>query len=237
MVGILPRRPAGSDMPAKSGGRYRHRMTSDLDLRERAELCDLFEVVGPDAPTLCGDWTTEDLAAHLVVRERDLIGSPGILVPWFAGITEGRMEHAVRRHGYQGLIDLVRSGPPFGPMKIAPVRHLANLVEFFVHHEDVRRPNGLDPRTDRPDLDAELWSLLGRMAPLMVRKGGVSGVRVVVRRPDGLSHGAGKGEEVVISGPVQELVLELYGRRTVAQVTYEGSDEAVARVRAAEFGI
>jgi uncharacterized protein (TIGR03085 family) len=212
-------------------------MTSDLDLRERAELCDLFESVGPAAPTLCGDWTTQDLAAHLVVRERDLLGAPGIVIPWFAGVTEGRMDRAVERHGYPGLVDLVRSGPPFGPMKIAPVRHLANLVEFFVHHEDVRRPAGLDPRTDRPDLDAELWSLLGRMAPLMIRKGGVSGVRVVVRREDGEEHAAGKGTEVVIAGPVQELVLELYGRRTVAQVTYAGPPDAVDRVRAAEFGI
>ena len=212
-------------------------MTSDLDQRERADLCDLFEQTGPDAPTLSGDWTTQDLAAHLVVRERDLLGSPGILIPAFAGVTEGRMEHAVRRHGYQGLVDLVRSGPPFGPMKIPAVRHLANLVEFFVHHEDVRRPAGLGPRTDRPDLDEELWSMLGRMAPLMVRKAGVSGVRVVAQRPDGEAHAAGKGTEVTITGPVQELVLELYGRRSVAQVTYDGPADAVSRVRVAEFGI
>src|SRR6478735_8519709 len=212
-------------------------MTSDLDLRERAELCDLFERLGPDAPTLCGDWTTQDLAAHLVVRERDLLGSPGILIPWFAGATEKRMDHQIRRHGYQGLVALVRSGPPFGPMAIPPVRHLANLVEFFVHHEDVRRPAGEGPRTDRPDLDAELWSLLGRMAPLMVRKAGVSGVRLVLRRDDGQEHRAGRGDDVVIHGPVGELVLELYGRRSVAQVAYEGSGDAVARVRAAEFGI
>jgi uncharacterized protein (TIGR03085 family) len=212
-------------------------MTSDLDLRERAELCDLFEELGPAAPTLSGAWTTQDLAAHLVVRERDLIGSPGILIPALAGTTEKRMEHQIRRHGYQGLVDLVRSGPPFGPMKIAPVRYVANLVEFFVHHEDVRRPAGLAARTDRDDLDEALWSMLGRMAPLMVRKAGVSGVRVVLQRPDGAEHASGKGEVVTIAGPVQELVLELYGRRSVADVTYAGAEAAVARVRAAEFGI
>jgi uncharacterized protein (TIGR03083 family) len=37
---------------------------------ERAALCDLFDEVGPDAPTLCAGWTTRDLAAHLVIRER-----------------------------------------------------------------------------------------------------------------------------------------------------------------------
>lgn len=213
-------------------------MTSDLDLRERAELCDLFELLGPDAPTLSGEWTTADLAAHLVVRERDILGSPGIVVPWFAELTERRMEHQLRRHGYQGLVDLVRSGPPFGPMKIPQVRYVANLVEFFVHHEDVRRPARYAPRTDRPDLDEALWSMLGRMAPLMVRKAGVSGVRIVLRRDDGQEHHAGKGDDVVvITGPAGELVLELYGRRSVAQVTYDGPEAAVERVRSAEFGI
>lgn len=215
-------------------------MTSDLDLRERHELCDLFTELGPDAPTLSGEWTTADLAAHLVVRERDPIGAPGILIGALAGTTASRMESQLRRHGYQGLVDLVRSGPPFGPMKIPAVRYLANLVEFYVHHEDVRRANGGEPRTDRPELDDALWSILGRLAPLMVRKAGVSGVRLRLVRTDGAGgeRTAGGGDqEVTISGPAGELVLELYGRRSVAQVTFEGPDDAVARVQAAEFGI
>jgi uncharacterized protein (TIGR03085 family) len=212
-------------------------MTTDLDLRERFELCDLFEELGPDAPTMCGGWSTADLAAHLVVRERDLLGSPGIMIPWFAGLTESRMEHQLRRHGYQGLVDLVRTGPPVGPMKIPPVRRLVNLVEFYVHHEDVRRADGRTPRTDRPDLDAELWSVLGKMAPLMVRKAGIKGIELRLVGPDGGVHRAGKGEPVTISGAVGELVLELYGRGSVAQVVYDGPEAAVAEVRAAEFGI
>jgi uncharacterized protein (TIGR03085 family) len=212
-------------------------VTSDLDLRERHELCDLFEELGPEAPTLSGEWRTLQLAAHLVVRERDPLAGPGILVPALEGFTGGRMDKAIRRHGYQGLVDLIRSGPPFGPMAVPAVRHAANLVEFFVHHEDVRRPAGRAPRTDRPDLDAELWGFLGRMAPLMVRKAPVRGIALELARPDGEVHRTGKGEVVRISGAVGELVLELYGRRSVAEVAYAGADEAVARVRAASFGI
>ncbi|MFN7150135.1 MAG: maleylpyruvate isomerase N-terminal domain-containing protein, partial [Microthrixaceae bacterium] len=37
---------------------------------ERRQLCDLFDELGPDVPTLCEGWTARDLAAHLVVRER-----------------------------------------------------------------------------------------------------------------------------------------------------------------------
>ena len=37
---------------------------------ERAALCDTLEAVGPDVPTLCDPWTTAELAAHLVIRDR-----------------------------------------------------------------------------------------------------------------------------------------------------------------------
>ena len=50
-----------------------------LDAVERDELCDLFVARGPDAPTLCEGWTTADLAAHLVVRERNPLAGPGIV--------------------------------------------------------------------------------------------------------------------------------------------------------------
>lgn len=211
---------------------------SDLDLRERAELCDLLAELGPDAPTLCDGWTTAHLAAHLVVRERDPLSAVGILVPRFADATERRMAERVQRDGYEELVRLVRTGPPLGPMKIPGVRPLVNTVEFFVHHEDVRRANGHGPRADREDLQAALWSLLGRMLGLMVRKAGVPDVRIEVAAPDGRTHGSGKGSRTVtITGEPAELVLELYGRRGAAQVTYDGPDDAVAAVRAAEFGI
>ena len=46
-------------------------MPHPLDARERAQVCLRFDELGPDAPTLCEGWTTFDLAAHLVVRERN----------------------------------------------------------------------------------------------------------------------------------------------------------------------
>src|SRR5688572_5613407 len=36
---------------------------------ERSALCDTLLRVGPDVSTLCGDWTSADLLAHLLVRE------------------------------------------------------------------------------------------------------------------------------------------------------------------------
>ena len=74
---------------------------------ERAALCELLSTVGPDAPTLCGDWTTHDLAAHLWIRETDPVGAPGILAKPLAGLTERRMAEAKARWGYQDLVERV----------------------------------------------------------------------------------------------------------------------------------
>ena len=52
---------------------------------ERDALCDTALEVGEDAPTLSGDWTAKDLLCHLLVRERSLIGAPGIQVPFLSG--------------------------------------------------------------------------------------------------------------------------------------------------------
>ncbi|MBM4708683.1 maleylpyruvate isomerase family mycothiol-dependent enzyme, partial [Rhodococcus hoagii] len=55
---------------------------------ERHALVESMRAVGPDAPTLCGDWTARDLAAHLVLRERRLDAAPGIMVSALEGYTE-----------------------------------------------------------------------------------------------------------------------------------------------------
>jgi len=57
--------------------------------RERQALCDRFDEVGPDEPTLSGEWTTRDLAAHLIVRERRPDAAGGILIGAIAGVTAG----------------------------------------------------------------------------------------------------------------------------------------------------
>jgi len=52
-----------------------------FDAQERLALCDLFEEFGADVPTMLPGWTVHDLAAHIVLRERDLIGGPCIVLP------------------------------------------------------------------------------------------------------------------------------------------------------------
>lgn len=209
-------------------------MPEHLDARERRELCDLFEELGPDAPTLCEGWTTADLAAHLVVRERHPTAAGGILFSSLESRTERFME-GEKAKGYARLVDRVRNGPPIGPFAVPGLRTLINLQEYVVHHEDVRRANGLGPRTDRPDLQDALWGLLRNGARFLLRK--VKGAKVRLQRPDGGSVTVGHGPEVVVTGEPVDLVLYLFGREGVAQVEISGDPDAQRALADAPKGV
>ncbi len=131
--------------------------------REREALCDTLASLGPDAPTLCGGWTTADLAAHLMVREREPVAAAGILLPGpFAKLNHRRME-AAKAGGYERIIRWLRGGP-YGLWRLRPMVAV-NVLEYFVHHEDARRANGLEPRPADPDLDRALWRMLRAAGP------------------------------------------------------------------------
>jgi uncharacterized protein (TIGR03085 family) len=207
-----------------------------LDARERAELCDLFVAKGPDAPTLCEGWATLDLAAHLVVREHDPRAGLVILGGDRFPKLDRKLMDGARAQGYERLVERLRGGPPAFPWRVPGLREPLNLNEWFVHHEDVRRANGEEPRVDRPDLDAALWSGLRRMGRFMLRR--VKGAGVALVAP---GHGevAAKGDRpaVTLTGGPQELALYLTGRRSAARVEIDGPDEARAALADAKLGI
>jgi uncharacterized protein (TIGR03085 family) len=205
--------------------------------RERDELCDVFLELGPDEPTLCGNWTTRDLAAHLVVRERRPDAAIGIIVSKAAGYTD-KVQAGVADTEWTELVATVRSGPPFwSPTKIAKVDELANTVEFFVHLEDVRRAQPTwEPRHLDADLIGTLYGMLAKLAKRMVKGSAVG----IVLEPDD-SHEAiiAKDAEpsVTVRGPVGELVLFVYGRQAHSKVELFGDDDSVAAANTAGFGI
>lgn len=214
-------------------------MTSDLDLRERTELCDLMLELGPDAPTLCGEWTTFDLAAHLSIRERNPLSAPGILVGGpFEGFTAGLMRKEQRR-GFEAVVERVRTPPP-GPLSIPAVRAAMSLVEYTVHHEDVRRPAGRPPRTDRHDLEREIWTKVRQLSGLIVLRARIGDVSVLLESTGVVTtdHRAGKGARIVtVTGRPIELLLFMYGRQAIAEVEVSGDPDAVRIASEASFGI
>lgn len=187
---------------------------------ERAALCDLLLAVGPDAATCCDGWVARDLAAHLWLRENRPDAAAGIAVPALAGWT-ARIQDGVAHRDWAALVRQVRDGPPrWSPARIDRVDAATNTIEFFVHHEDVRRAAPAWEPRELPDRDvATLWAWLGRSGRLLARH---CPVGVDVQPGDGPAAGtshplrgprSGRGT-VVLAGPVAECVLAVYGRPT-----------------------
>ncbi|MDA3624377.1 TIGR03085 family metal-binding protein [Saccharopolyspora sp. WRP15-2] len=196
---------------------------------ERQQLCDLFEQLGPDAPTLCEGWATRDLAVHLVVRERRPDALAGKFLKSLSERSE-RIEDELRALPWPELVDQVRQGPPkWNPMGLAGVDEAVNAAEFYVHHEDVRRAQpDWQPRPSEPEREEALWKSLGRMARMFY---GRSPVGVVLRRPDGTEIAAKRGPRTVrILGEPSELVLHAFSRRA-AKVTFDGNEADVLAVQ------
>jgi len=193
---------------------------------ERAALSALLDEVGPDAATLCGDWRAKDLLAHLVLRENRPDAAAGILVPVLAGYTE-RVQQQVAQRDFRGLVEQFRSGPP----RLSPYRLLdaqVNAMEFFVHHEDVRRADGdWAPRELSPEAQDGLWRRLRLISRVGYRH---SPVGVVLQRSEGPAMTAKRGSHpVTFIGQPGELVLHAFGRDAVRLET-RGADAGVVTV-------
>lgn len=207
---------------------------------ERAALCDLLDRLGPGQPTLCEGWDTYDLAAHLVLRERRPDAMPGIALRALAGRTAAVQERLKAKHPYPELVGLVRK--PGGVYGLLPFLDSAvNTLEYFVHHEDVRRAQpGWEPRELPPGLEDLIWKRLSAMAKMMLRR---SPVGVVLHRRGGtgarsvLLGGAQQGPKVEVSGPASELLLFCFGRQAHAKTDLTGDPEAAERLKSARLGV
>jgi uncharacterized protein (TIGR03085 family) len=219
---------------------------------ERLALCALLDKTGPDAPTLCEGWTTGDLAAHLVLREHRPDAAAGVVGGPLAGYT-ARVQQRIRaRTPFGDLVRIIRSGPPrLSVMGLPGVDERANSVEFFVHHEDVRRAApGWQPRELSGGESDMLWQRL-RMARFLLRKAPVG---VELARDDTVLAGDNTGSDgasaeglayritaknatpaVTVVGSPAELTMWVMGRRTAAQIRMDGTQAAVTKLAEANW--
>jgi uncharacterized protein (TIGR03085 family) len=198
---------------------------TDLAASERASLSDLLDSVGPNAPTLCEGWNTRDLTAHLVLRESRPDAALGVVLHPLAGWT-AKLQKKLERRDFTELVNRLRGGPPrFSLFRPHALGELLNNVEFFVHHEDVRRaapqwePRALDSATS-----ALLWKRSTQMAKRILR--GAPGGIELIRSDTGQRHtvrAATPGQSMLtLTGAPQELLLYMFGRRDAALVSREG---------------
>ncbi len=212
---------------------------------EKNALVDTLRRADPEAETLCAGWSTRRLLAHLVLREQEVLGSLGDAVGRAEPGQEkylGRLaDEAHTPEGYAGLVDRFVAGPPrWSPMSWGTEK--INLLEYVIHHEDVRRGGvePVQPRTLPPAQDKAVWSQLPLMARIRYRR---SPGPVVLARLDGATARVSKGRpaskgtaatgaepegEVVLTGGPVELALYVSGRRSAAQVQVSGPPAAVA---------
>ncbi|HEX5331782.1 MAG TPA: TIGR03085 family metal-binding protein [Cellulomonas sp.] len=198
----------------------------------RAQLASALTEAGPDAPTLCEGWQSRHLAAHLVLREHSPVAGAGIVVPALAAHTEQVIaqlaETARSAQDYRDLVARVAAEPAaWSPLAWAGEQ--VNLVEFFVHTEDVRRGAGpVPPRELEPEHVEALWRALVRGASLTYRRVPVG---IVLVRPDGVRRRVRRAPSghgtVVIRGAVGELLLHAFGRGAAVDIRIEGAPDDV----------
>ncbi|MEZ0163638.1 TIGR03085 family metal-binding protein [Kineococcus sp. LSe6-4] len=197
--------------------------------RERDGLCETALRVGPQAPTLCAGWDVRDLVVHLAVRDNRPDVALGEALPPLRPHRD-KVVSELASQPFEQLVERVRNGP-HGPLRVRALDGLVNSAEFFVHHEDVLRAQpGWGPRELARGQEEALWRtarVLGRVAYRRCPVG------VVLVTPDGPRAVVRPGaDSVALTGPVAELLLHAFGRRTRALVHLEGAPHAVDRFRA-----
>jgi len=127
-------------------------MTEPVDVRERMELCDLFLELGPDAPTLC------EGGPQPILRRTSCCASTS------TAVRTPRVPKK-RPRECRAMVVRLRAGAPLIPWRLPRIRVLFNGIEYFIHHEDVRRANGLEPRPPMADLEALAWRTTSYSGP------------------------------------------------------------------------
>ena len=205
---------------------------------ERHALADLLLRVGPEAPTLCEGWTTRDLAAHLVLRASRADAVGGIVIPavrpWL-----NRVQQSIAARPWEALVAQVRRRPFWA---VGGLDERANLVEYLVHHEDIRRAQpDWAPRDLARDAAHALWPGVKMRVRLALRR---TPAHVAVSGPGQPSTITGgrrslpaQAPAVQLSGESQELLLFLYGRQAHAHVSLSGPEEITGRMKTARYGV
>lgn len=220
---------------------YRGSVTIATD--ERALICDLFDELGPDQPTLCEGWTTADLAAHLIVRENDALAAGGIMIKPLAGHTERRMTEVLAAEPWTKVVERLRRGPgQWSVFRVPGVDEGANAIEFFIHVEDVRRAQTppLPARELSDEAEDFCWKRLKLLARTLFRK--VDAGLVLDRVgadgavTDSLRVRSGQSTITLVGKP-SELMLVAYGRGDHADVETVADEAGLAALRAAALKV
>jgi uncharacterized protein (TIGR03085 family) len=210
-------------------------MTQRFAHDERLALADTLLAAGPDAPTVCEGWQTRDLAAHIVLRERRPDAALGILLKPLHGHLQ-QVQDKLAAEDYVALVGKVRFPQALSLVRVDALEEAMNLIEFFIHHEDVRRGSpGWKPRELSHEHEEALRKRVRPAAKLSARH--FAGT-IVVHTPglEPFEVGAG-GERLEVRGAPGELLLFFTGRQRVADVEVSGPEGLAEKLKDARLGL
>ena len=167
--------------------------------------------------TLCKGWSVEDLAAHLVTRERNIIGGLGLAVPSLHRLHDKRIAK-VTTHSHEYIIEKLEKYPSHMPASL-------NTAEFWVHNEDILRGElNMDRPAPNKAANAILWGSLKGLVKIkkdMVADIGNADLINSETKEHIRIRFDKKPKITTITGAASELLLYFYGRRSVAKVKTE----------------
>lgn len=203
---------------------------------ERLALIEFLDTLGPAewaTPSLCGEWTVQEVAAHIAWAP---VMSPlTLMVPLAKSgfrINKASAEIAKQyaRRGPAEILTQLRANAESGA-KPAGVPLAAGLVDAVIHAIDMRHPLKSPREIPAKAFDEVATFSIGAKWPMTISVGGsarkrLAGVRLVA---DGYNWSYGQGPEVHATG---EAVLRiLNGRQTSRdELTGEGADQLAAKL-------
>ena len=193
---------------------------------ERDAFAELLTGLSPaqwQSPTLCGEWTVRDVAAHTIAYLGQSL--PRLVLNMTACRGDVDKLNACALDALSAvdparLVALMRDSEPCGAGALYGGR--VALIECLVHQQDIRRPLGIT-RTIPPD--ALRTSLTyARVSPVIGGARRTRGLRLVATDVD---WAGGRGAEIRGSG--EALLPAMTGR--IAAVADELTGEGVARLQ------
>jgi uncharacterized protein (TIGR03083 family) len=197
---------------------------------ERRRFADLVESLTEEqlaTPSLCAEWTTKQVAGHLVavVAASNVTAFKLLLTRGFSiHKANARLATRMAERPAAELARLLRehATDPFRPPVVG---YPGALTDLLVHAQDIRRPLGLPHHLDPDRVRVSLDFLTGGRAVGFTPKTRPSGLRFVAT-----DAGWASGEGQELRGTGEALLLALCGR-PVALADLEGDGVEVLRGR------
>lgn len=200
---------------------------------ERSALADSLEAVGPQAQTVCGDWTAFDLAAHVVAAER----AAGVVAFCVRALAARGVQFSPRteladwvirrqrRIGYHALIARLRQPSP--RLLLVPKMATFSLFEVWTHHDDLATSNGLIHAVPEHLAEAIPWLVRYQTHRLPT-------TRLVLRTTENheWTFGPHTAPAAIVCAPTADLVRWLAGRRPHTTVNIQAVTALAAQIHA-----